>query len=73
MTLFKLVKSLKVIHKLSTGTLKTLQAVDILWISLSKSLQVGGAGATGGVGWYIYKSYTFLTNIDINQLGFIKL
>jgi len=25
------------------------------------------------VGGYIYKSYTFLTNSGINQLGFIKL
>jgi len=29
-------KACKVIHKLSTGTLKTLQVVDILWISLAK-------------------------------------
>ena len=44
--LLPLIKTLKVIHKLSTGTLKTLQVVDILWISLAKSLQVRGAGAT---------------------------
>ena len=48
--LLPLIKTLKVIHKLSTGTLKTLQVVDILWISLAKSLQVGRAGATGGWG-----------------------
>ena len=48
--LLPLIKTLKVIHKLSTGTLKTLQVVDILWISLAKSFQVGRAGATGG-GW----------------------
>jgi len=38
-----------------------------------KVLQVGGAGTPWGVGWYIYKSYTFLPNSGINQLGFIKL
>jgi len=48
--LLPLIKTLKVIHKLSTGTLKTLQAVDILWKSLARSLEVGGEGGTGGEG-----------------------